>query len=103
MCLPVELGGLGIRSVTSFNQALLGKWLWGFGHEVTHLWGRVISAKYGEGQGGWCTKVCKRTHGCGLWRSIQKGWESFSKHLSFVVGEGPVFAFGMIGGLGIIP
>ena len=47
--LPVELGGLGIRSVTSFNQALLGKWLWGFGHEVTHLWGRVISTKYGEG------------------------------------------------------
>uniref|UniRef100_A0A7N2KMS7 Uncharacterized protein n=1 Tax=Quercus lobata TaxID=97700 RepID=A0A7N2KMS7_QUELO len=30
----------------------------------------------------------RRTHGCGLWRSIHEGWESFSKHLSFVVGEG---------------
>ena len=39
-------------------------------------------------KGGWCTKVCRRTHGCGLWRSIHEGWESFSKHLSFVVGEG---------------
>ena len=38
--------------MASFNQALLGKWLWHFGHEVTHLWQRVISAKYGEGQGG---------------------------------------------------
>ena len=66
MYLPVKLGGLGTRSVASFNQALLEKWLWGYGHEVTHLWWRVISTKYGEGQGGWCTKVCKRTHGCGL-------------------------------------
>ena len=76
-----------------FNQALLGKWLWRFGHEVTHLWRRVISTKYGEGQGGWYTKVCRRTHGCGIWRSIQKGWESFSKHLSFVVGEGTRIRF----------
>ena len=52
MCLPVKLGGLGIRSVALFNQALLGKWLWCFGHEVTHLWQRVISTKNGEGQGG---------------------------------------------------
>ena len=56
VCLPVELGGLGIRSVASFNQALLGKWLWRFGHEVTHLWRRVISTKYGEGQGGGAQK-----------------------------------------------
>ena len=93
VCLPIELGGLGIRSMASFNQALLGKWLWRYGHEVTHLWQRVTSTKYGEGQGGWCTKVCKRTHGCGLWRSIHEGWESFSKHLSFVAGEGTRICF----------
>ena len=52
VCLPVKLGGLGIRSVASFNQALLRKWLWRFGHEVTHLWWRVISTKYGEGARG---------------------------------------------------
>ena len=37
--------------------------------------------------------MCKRTHGCGLWRSIHEGWESFSKHLSFVVGEGTRIRF----------
>ena len=93
MCLFVEMGGLGIRSVVPFNQALLGKWLWRYGHEVTHLWWRVISTKYGEGQGGWSTNVCRRTHGCGIWRSINEGWESFSKHLTFVVGEGTRIRF----------
>ena len=42
----------------------------------------------GRGQGGWSTRACRRAHGCGLWRSISEGWESFSKHLSFVVGDG---------------
>ncbi|KAL4599735.1 hypothetical protein ACB092_11G147700 [Castanea dentata] len=48
VCLPVEMGRLGLRKVVSFNQALLGKWLWRYGHEDTHLWRRVISSKYGE-------------------------------------------------------
>ena len=39
------------------------------------------------------TKMCRRTHGCGLWRSIHEGWESFSKHLSFVAGEGTCIRF----------
>ena len=36
VCLPRELGGLGIQNLASFNQALLGKWLWRYGHETTH-------------------------------------------------------------------
>ena len=85
------MGELGIRNVVSFNQALLRKWLWRYGHEVTHLWRRVISTKYGEGKR--VTKVCRRAHGCGLWRSINEGWESFSKLFSFVVVDGTQIHF----------
>ena len=88
VCLPRELGGLGIQNLASFNQALLGKWLWRFGHEATHLWQRVIAMKYGEGKGGWCTRASRGAHGCWLWRSISEGWDTFAKHFSFVVGDG---------------
>ena len=68
----VEAGDLGIRKIGFFNQVLLGKWLWCFGKEVTHLWRQVIATKYGEGSGGWCSRVVRGTHGCGLWKSIRK-------------------------------
>ena len=93
VCLLHELGGLGIWKLAPFNQALLGKWLWRYGHETLHLWRRVIAMNYGEGKGGWCTGACSRAHGCGLWWSISEGWETFAKHFSFVVGDGSRILF----------
>ena len=93
ICLPRELGGLGIQNLVSFNQALLWKSLWRYGHEITHLWRRVISMKYGEGKGSLRTRVCRRAHGCGLCRIISEGWESYSKHLSFMVRDGSRILF----------
>ena len=48
----VEAGGLGIQKIGLFSQALLEKWLWRFGNEVTRLWRQVIASKYGEDSGG---------------------------------------------------
>ena len=67
VCLPHELGGLGVQKFAPFNQALLRKWLWRYDHESSHLWRRVIAMKYQEGKGGWFTRACSSAHGCGLW------------------------------------
>ena len=60
MCHPFADGGLGIRKITTFNKALLGKGLWRYGVEETRLWRRVIALKFGEelgGRGGGVFKV----------------------------------------------
>ena len=59
----------------------------GFG-EVTHLWRQVIASKYGEASGGWCTRVVRGTHGCGIWKNIRKGAESFFGQVLYAAGEG---------------
>jgi hypothetical protein len=48
VCSSISKGGLGIRNLRIFNQALLGKWLWRFAHEREALWRSVVDAKYGS-------------------------------------------------------
>ena len=73
VCMPIANGGLGIRKLTTFNKALLGKWLWRFGIEENRLWRRVVALKFGEEWGGWTSKLGRGAHGCDLWRSIWMG------------------------------
>ena len=88
VCSPITCGGLGIKNLTMFNKALLGKWLWRFGVEDSHLWRKIIVAKYGMEWGGWCSKPCRGAHGCGLWKSISSGWDAFLERVEFSVGGG---------------
>ena len=51
VCSPIHCGGLGIRSLSVFNKALLGKWLWRFASETDRLWRILIAEKYGTSVG----------------------------------------------------
>ena len=88
VCAPLENDGLRVRKLTTFNKALLGKWLWWFGVEETRFWRRVVALKFGKEWEGWTSKLNRGVHGCGLWRSIRMGWEVFSKSIWFKVGVG---------------
>ena len=93
VCHLIASGGLGIRRVAVTNRTLLGKWMWRFGREETHLWRRVIVAKYGLEGGGWSSIKPKGSHGCGLWKGIMLGWDLFFQHVELVPGYGDMILF----------
>ena len=53
---PICSGGLAIRNLRRFNQALLGKRLWRYGSDQEALWRQVVDAKYRSLWGGLCSK-----------------------------------------------
>jgi hypothetical protein len=61
ICSPKQIGELGVRNFTQFNQALLGKWLWRYATEREALWSLVIEAKYNSMSRGWCFKEVRDT------------------------------------------
>jgi hypothetical protein len=93
VCSPIDEGGLGIRNMRWFNQALLGKWLWRFAHEEGAWWRSVLVAKYGSVWGGWRSGVISGSHGVGLWKFICMGWLNFRKFFKYDPGDGSKIRF----------
>ena len=73
VCAPISLGGLGIRKISLFNEALLGKWLWRFGIEKDALWRQVIEMKYG----GLVYQICEWPLWCWIMEKYQLGMAFF--------------------------
>ena len=63
---PLYLGGLGIRDLRLFNEALLDKWLWRFLNEKSNLWRKVVTIKYGDDGFGWFSFTTKDSYGYNL-------------------------------------
>ena len=46
VCAPREKGGLGIKDIKDFNEALLIKWKWLMFQQPNQLWSRILTSKY---------------------------------------------------------
>ncbi|PKI68027.1 hypothetical protein CRG98_011623 [Punica granatum] len=75
MTLPKDRGGLGLRRMREFNQALLGKVRWKFVTRPTDLWACVLSHKYPNRVNLDNSLVAKPTDSW-LWRGICISWNS---------------------------
>ena len=87
MCLDKRKGGLGVKSFSLLNKALLCKWSWHFAKDRGALWNQVIRGKYGEERGGWYSWDVREGYGVGLWKTIRKLGHIVSSRISFVVGN----------------
>ena len=47
VCESRDAGGLGIKDIRTFNEALLGKWIWRMQSKERGLWREVMDSKYG--------------------------------------------------------
>ena len=96
ICLPKTDGGLGIKDISKFNVALMGRWIWAFASDQQQLWVRIITSKYG----GWSEFQNGRdkrgySH---WWRDIrnlyhQSDCSIFKDNLSWKVGCGENIKF----------
>jgi hypothetical protein len=88
-CTSLHLRGLEIRSLVTFNQALLGVYgglLW-----TKRLFGvncEVVDKKYDSLAGGWCMNVVVGPYEVSLWKYIWRGWDAFSSFVTVGVGDG---------------
>jgi len=58
VCLPKSKGELGIKDLTKFNEALLGKWGWELANNQNQPWARILLSKYG----GWKDLISGRNN-----------------------------------------
>ena len=51
VCSEKSKGGMGVKSFSKLNKALLSKWSWRFANDTNALWRKTICCKFGESMG----------------------------------------------------
>lgn len=86
LCLPKQLGGLGLRHLDQLNTAFLMKLGWNLLTNPNSLWGQVVQAKYFPNQHLLCTSP-KQSNSWG-WKSICRTLSLIRESVFFSLGSG---------------
>ena len=77
VCTDKRKRGLGIRSLSLLNRALLGKWIWRYVFYDEVFWKQIIEGKCGKEGVGWCPCEVGVGYGVGVFHLLGRG-EIFS-------------------------
>lgn len=84
---PKENGGLGMKDLHKFNNALIMKLGWGLIARPEALWVRVLHSKYDCGYG-MLPRVEARKNASNAWRRIVSVWKELFQGVLWVIGNG---------------
>ena len=93
VCSEKSKGGVGLKSFSKLNKALLCKWSWRFANDQNALWRKAICCKFGESIRGWHTCDLRGGYGTSLWKEIRKAWLVFFQNAVFALGDGRMINF----------
>ncbi|CAN1181076.1 Putative ribonuclease H protein At1g65750 [Linum perenne] len=92
ICKPKEMGGLGLRSAKSLNQAFILKIAWGILKRPNELWADVLLTKYMKRTPqGLIPRGTKRFSN--LWRGVKEVWHYLNLGLQWSIGDGLATSF----------
>ncbi|KAJ4776676.1 RNA-directed DNA polymerase (reverse transcriptase)-related family protein [Rhynchospora pubera] len=86
VCKPVEEGGLGVKDLSHFGEALFLKLVWAVASQEDKLWVQVCKAKYCPRVGFW--KANPSSHCSKLWRDILARRGLFADSVGWKIGDG---------------
>ncbi|CAN1151748.1 Transposon TX1 uncharacterized 149 kDa protein [Linum perenne] len=69
---PIGRGGLGIIDIKTFNETLLGKWIWRYATERDAWWRKLIVKKFGIGCSDWYPKTDLDASCFSVWSRIAR-------------------------------
>ncbi|XP_058764980.1 uncharacterized protein LOC131638429 [Vicia villosa] len=102
ICKPKAEGGLGIKHIDHFNNALLSKWKWRILKEGSSLWKNILESRYGDVQKAVLLGVdfkLRKTDSI-WWKDMMaasmsktNGLDCFAGNISFKLGDGKNIMF----------
>lgn len=91
ICLPLNLGGLGVRSAALFNKAALAKLGWICLSDPSNWWAQIVIKKYLKKEG--FLGTTKKSAHSAAWKAILEACSVLHKGIRWIVGNGQSIPF----------